>query len=95
MCVALKNKLETVNETRNREQWRHAFYDKCLTILMILQVGLWDFGLERFWREFSADTLHKVNCKDQYFHWTQHQTWTDIDMITTDDSRVFCGFCHS
>ena len=26
-CVALKNKLETVNETRNREQWRHAFYD--------------------------------------------------------------------
>ena len=27
-CVALENKLETVNETRNREQWRHAFYDK-------------------------------------------------------------------
>ena len=27
LCVALKNKLETVNETRNREQWRHAFYD--------------------------------------------------------------------
>ena len=26
-CVALKNKLETVNETRNREQWRRAFYD--------------------------------------------------------------------
>ena len=33
--------------------------------------------------------------KDQYFHWTQHQTWTDMDMITTDDSQVFCGFCHS
>ena len=27
LCVALKNKLETVNETQNREQWRHAFYD--------------------------------------------------------------------
>ena len=27
-CVALENKFETVNETRNREQWRHAFYDK-------------------------------------------------------------------
>ena len=27
-CVALENKLETVNETQNREQWRHAFYDK-------------------------------------------------------------------
>ena len=27
-CVALENKLQTVNETRNREQWRHAFYDK-------------------------------------------------------------------
>ena len=26
-CVAFKNKLKTVNKTRNREQWRHAFYD--------------------------------------------------------------------
>ena len=26
-CVAL----ETVNETRNREQWRHAFYDNYLS----------------------------------------------------------------
>ena len=47
-CVALENKFETVNETRNREQWRYAFYDNmkpCTTILFTVirnvQVKRW------------------------------------------------------
>ena len=48
-CVALENKLETVNETRNREQWRHAFYDNSATTTTADGIALRNVQIFRFY----------------------------------------------